>query len=73
MNKYIAIFEDGLIVTRPEVTENSYRVYGIKRNGKRPLFIFIYQPVMDSLIRSALYSLHPSKGKLFVDNVEFPK
>lgn len=70
--KFIAIFEDGFIVTKPEVTEKSYRAYGgLKHNGKRPVFIFVYQPVTDSLIMNALMAVHPVTGKVFVDNVEF--
>ena len=69
-NKFIAIFEDGEIVNSPDITEESQRVHGLKRNGKRPKFIFIYRPVTDSLIRSALFAVHPMNGKVFVDNLE---
>ena len=59
MAKVTFYYEDGGTQVK-EIAANSYRCFGIKLNGTRPIKAIIEGEVSDEFIKSLYYVLHPS-------------
>jgi len=54
----VSIYETGLI--QLHITPNgSYRAHGVRLNGKRPVIMSVYEPMLIDMYTSLDYALHP--------------